>query len=242
MGVIKKIDTWVRQKKRNYICVTGVHGVAESLQNLRVRRAHQDASLVVPDGMPLVWIGKYLFGLRETSRIYGPDLMLSACELAQKRNYRIFLYGSYYNVLQLLKQNLKYMFPRLIVSGSYAPPFRELTKIEEEIVQIQIAKARPHIVLVGMSTPKQEMWMHANVGRGHPYVYIGIGAAFNFIAGTKRQAPKWIQHIGLEWLFRLIHEPQRLWGRYLRSNALFALYCIRFVLFDRGHTQKRISP
>jgi len=216
------IHQWISRRKRHYVCVTGVHGVMESQRDEQLRRIHNAAGLVTPDGMPLVWLSR-LKGFKQVERVYGPDLMLALCARSAKRNYRHFLYGGADGVPELLEKKLKRRFPRLQLVGTCSPPFRPLTTEEDiQIVQM-INGSNPDIVWVGLSTPKQERWMAEHVNRLTASVLIGVGAAFDFHAGLKQQAPRWMQRGGLEWLFRLVTEPQRLWRRYLVNNPLFVL-------------------
>ena len=217
------IDKWIRTREPHYICVTGVHGVIESQRDPVLRRIHNAAGLVTPDGMPLVWLGR-AGGFRHVERVYGPDLMLAVCERSLTRGYRHFLYGGAEGVPELLADRLRERFPGLQVVGVYSPPFRPLTSEEDAALCRMVDDARPDIVWVGLSTPKQERWMAAHVGRLSAPVLVGVGAAFDFHAGLKRQAPRWMQRSGLEWLFRLLTEPRRLWRRYLLNNPLFVWY------------------
>ena len=214
------IDQWISQGDRQYICVTDVHAVMESQRDPRIRNAHNCSGLTTPDGMPLVWAGRAA-GARHMSRVYGPDLMLAVCQRASARGYSSFFYGGRPGVADRLAGHLQQLYPELKIAGTYAPPFRELSADEdEEIVQL-ISAARPDLVWVGLGAPRQELWMAAHVGRLEASVLIGVGAAFDIHAGLIRQAPRWVQHSGLEWAFRLAQEPRRLWRRYLYNNPRF---------------------
>jgi N-acetylglucosaminyldiphosphoundecaprenol N-acetyl-beta-D-mannosaminyltransferase len=214
------LDGWITEDARNYVCVTGVHGVMESRRDERLRDIHNHAGLVTPDGMPLVWWSRAA-GCRNVTRVYGPDLLLAACQRSLTNGYRHFFYGGNDGVADLLARRLTHRFPGLVVAGTYTPPFRPLTPEEDDDVVARINAAAPEIVWVGLSTPKQEYWMADHVGRINAPVMIGVGAAFDFHAGLKKQAPVWMQHSGLEWLFRLASEPRRLWKRYLVNNPAF---------------------
>lgn len=224
--VVDMIKQWIHQKRPRYVCVTGVHGVVESDNSRQVLQAHKDAGLVVPDGMPLVWIGKAM-GHDKTERIYGPDLFLALCRRAQEETWKVFLYGCTTPVLVALSRSLRKKFPKLVIAGSYAPPFRTLTEKESKEVVNAINISGAHIVFVGLSTPKQELWMQNFSRKLHANILVGVGAAFDFIAGTKKQAPRWIQRSGFEWLFRLYQEPFRLWHRYTIQNIRFLQICGR---------------
>ena len=214
------IDHWIARRANQYICVTGVHGVMESQLDPALRVIHNRAGLVTPDGMPLVWISR-LRGPRGVERVYGPDLMLACCESSVAKGYRHFFYGGATGVPERLSERLQKRFPGLQIAGQWSPPFRELTTLEEAELIERINAARPDIVWIGLSTPKQERWMARYVGRISAPVLIGVGAAFDMHAGVKKQAPRWMQRSGLEWLFRLGTEPRRLWRRYLINNPRF---------------------
>ncbi|MCA6122022.1 WecB/TagA/CpsF family glycosyltransferase [Bradyrhizobium sp. WSM 1704] len=210
---IATIEHWISRRSRNYVCITGVHGVMESRRDERLRRIHNDAGMVTPDGMPLVWLSR-IFGSDRIRRVYGPDLMREMTAVSSLRGYRQFYYGGAEGVAEQLRQVMIAEHPGLQVAGLLSPPFRELTAEEDEAIVAAINAARPDIVWVGLSTPKQELWMASHLGRIEAPVMLGVGAAFDFLAGTKAQAPPWMQRRGLEWLFRLCSEPRRLWRRY----------------------------
>jgi N-acetylglucosaminyldiphosphoundecaprenol N-acetyl-beta-D-mannosaminyltransferase len=219
---VATIERWICERSRNYVCITGVHGVMESRRDPRLRRIHNEAAMVTPDGMPLVWFAR-LFGKKHTQRVYGPDLMRKMTAISQLRGYRQFYYGGAEGVADKLKQKLIGLHPGLEIAGTFCPPFRALTAAEDAAAVDAINAARPDIVWVGLSTPKQEFWMASHLGRIEAPVMIGVGAAFDFLAGTKRQAPVWMQRNGLEWLFRLGSEPRRLWRRYAAIVPGFAI-------------------
>jgi N-acetylglucosaminyldiphosphoundecaprenol N-acetyl-beta-D-mannosaminyltransferase len=214
------LDHWITTGIQQYVCVTGVHGVMESRRDEMLQRIHNAAGLVTPDGMPLVWWTKAL-GHADASRVYGPDLLLACCERSVATGYRHFFYGGNDGVADLLARRLSKRFPGLAVAGTYTPPFRALTPEEDADVVRAINESGADIVWVGLSTPKQERWMADHIGRIDAPVMIGVGAAFDFHAGLKKQAPRWMQQSGLEWLFRLASEPRRLWKRYLVNNPAF---------------------
>lgn len=217
---VETIEEWIQAGKRHYVCVTGVHGVMESQRDEELRRIHSHAGLVTPDGVPLLWLGR-LRGFADMDRVYGPDLMLRLCDRSPSRGYRHYLYGGGKGVPERLGARLSKRFPGLDIVGSYSPPFRPLTPEEDDEVVRRLNAARPDIVWVGLGTPKQERWMEAHRSRLRAPVLIGVGAAFDFHSGLKRQAPRWMQRGGLEWLFRLASEPRRLWRRYLVNNTWF---------------------
>ena len=227
---ISVIERWVAERSSNYVCVTGAHGVISSRTDTVLRGIHNRAGLVTPDGMPVVWMSRAL-GFKRTERVYGPDLMEALTAISGQKGYRQFYYGGAPGVANLLASRLSAKHPNLQVAGTYTPPFRKLTADEDDDVVRLINEARPDIVWVGLSTPKQEYWMADHVGRIEAPVMIGVGAAFDFLAGLKSQAPSWMQRRGLEWLYRLSTEPKRLGPRYAsivpRFMALAALQLFR---------------
>jgi N-acetylglucosaminyldiphosphoundecaprenol N-acetyl-beta-D-mannosaminyltransferase len=220
---VEVMSGWIARREPHYVCITGVHGVMESRRDAGLQRIHHGAGLVTPDGVPLVWLGRRrVTGGQRVERVYGPDLMLEVFDRSQATGWRHFLYGGSPESLALLEARLADRFPGAEVVGSISPPFRPLTPAEDEALTVQIASARPDVLWVGLGTPKQERWMAAHVERLGVPVIVGVGAAFDFHAGVKRQAPAVLQRAGLEWLFRLATEPRRLAGRYLRNNPQFA--------------------
>jgi N-acetylglucosaminyldiphosphoundecaprenol N-acetyl-beta-D-mannosaminyltransferase len=217
---VHQIEQWIQRRERNFVCITGVHGVMESQSDPLLKRIHNVAGMVTPDGMPMVWVNK-LRGNSHVSRVYGPDLMLEICSLSLRRGWKHFFYGGGEGVAELLAQKLQQRFPGLAVAGTYCPPFRPMTPEEDQQVVQTINSSGADIVWVGLSTPKQEYWMHSHLGRLNAPVMVGVGAAFDFHAGLKSQAPRWMQQSGLEWFYRLLSEPGRLWKRYLKNNPLF---------------------
>jgi N-acetylglucosaminyldiphosphoundecaprenol N-acetyl-beta-D-mannosaminyltransferase len=217
IGVIK---SWVGTGERHYVCVTGVHGVMESQKDPTLMAIHNGSGLVTPDGMPMVWAAHWA-GQSSVERVYGPDLMIRLSMEAANLGWRVFLYGGKPGVPELLESRLRARIPGLNVVGVLSPPFRSLSETERIEERETINRAKPDLVWVGLSTPKQEKWMAANVAHLSAKVLIGVGAAFDIHAGLSPQAPQWMQRVGLEWLFRLGREPRRLWRRYLYNNPRF---------------------
>ncbi len=211
---------WIEQRTPHYVCITGAHGVIESQKDERLREIHNQAGMVTPDGMPLVWLSR-LRRQRQVDRVYGPDLMAAVCDGFRAQNCRHFLYGGGPGVGEKLGDALRAKYPGITIAGTYTPPFRALTDEEDADVVARINDAQADIVWVGLSTPKQEYWMAGHIGRITAPVMVGVGAAFDFHAGLKEQAPRWIQRSGFEWLFRLVTEPKRLWRRYAEIVPVF---------------------
>jgi len=217
---LEEIDSWIQTREQHYVTITGVHGIMESQRDATIREIHNRAGMITPDGMPLVWIS-HRRGQKDVRRVYGPDLLLETCKASMAQGYRHYFYGGAPGVAEQLASKLQARFPGLQVVGTYCPPFKPLTPEEDEAIVAQINEAKPDIIWVGLSTPKQERWMSAHLGRLNAPVMVGVGAAFDFHAGLKAQAPAWMQRNGLEWFFRLVTEPRRLWKRYLINNPSF---------------------
>ncbi|HZS53673.1 MAG TPA: WecB/TagA/CpsF family glycosyltransferase [Bryobacteraceae bacterium] len=224
--VVEICISWAAERKNSpaaaghYICVTSVHGIILAKEDPDIARFINAADIVTPDGMPVVWALRS-FGYHNQQRVYGPTLMLQICKRAAEMGHRIFLYGARQETLSLLKNRLTERLPSLKIAGCYSPPFRELTPEEDRAVEAQIRESDADIVFVGVSTPKQERWMYEHRSSFPGITLIGVGAAFDFHAGRIRQAPAWMQRNGLEWLFRLLSEPARLWRRYLVTTPKF---------------------
>lgn len=215
------MDATIAARERGYVCVAAVHTVMVCQEDPELRAAVQGASFTVPDGQPLVW-AMNLLGHRLPGRVYGPELMERACERAARTGARMYLYGGRnQGGLVQLALNLRRRFPGLRIVGGYSPPFRDLTPEEAAQVTEEINASKADIVWVGIGVPKQEKWMARMRDRLEAPVLVGVGAAFDFHAGLVPQAPDWMQRVGLEWAYRLAHEPRRLWRRYLRYNPRF---------------------
>lgn len=217
--VIGQIRNWIAERDAcRFIAVTGMHGVSESQRDPSFKKILNEADLVVPDGMPLVWLGKHN-GHPMRRRVYGPELMQTFCRITGNQ-YRHFLYGGMPGVPDLLAATLGNQFGINVV-GTYSPPFRALTPQEDQEVLDRIHATNPDILWVGLSTPKQERWMYEHRTRLRVPVAVGVGAAFDLNSGRTKQAPAWMRENGLEWLFRLSTEPRRLWRRYLINGSEF---------------------
>jgi N-acetylglucosaminyldiphosphoundecaprenol N-acetyl-beta-D-mannosaminyltransferase len=219
---VRRMEEWIAQRDGcRYVAVTGMHGVTEAQHDSEFKTILNTAGLVVPDGMPLVWIGRrHGFDLRR--RVYGPELMATFCEHTASKGYRHFFYGGAPGVADDLASQFVSRFSGALVVGTYSPPFRALTPEEDREIIHAIEGAQADIVWVGLSTPKQERWMYEHRDRLNVPVLVGVGAAFDFHTGRVAQAPAWMGDHGLEWLFRLSVEPRRLWRRYLVYGAEFA--------------------
>lgn len=221
-----RVEHWICLRSKHYVCITGAHGVMESRRDEQLRDVLNQAGLVTADGMSLVWFSR-LVRKAPAVRVYGPDLMRALTSVSPARGYRHFYYGGPPGLAEKLKAAMEAAYPGVTIVGTLSPPFRELTPLEDNAVVARINATCPDIVWVGLSTPRQEFWMARHLGRINAPVMIGVGAAFDFLAGTKRQAPPWMQRHGLEWLFRLATEPRRLWRRYVYIVPGFALLTAR---------------
>jgi N-acetylglucosaminyldiphosphoundecaprenol N-acetyl-beta-D-mannosaminyltransferase len=222
------IECWIRDRTPHYVTVTPAHAVMDAYRDPDLRRIFNASGMTTPDGMAMVALLR-LRGYRHVSRVYGPDLMMEACRVGVERGYRHFLYGGAKGAAGELARSLRSRVPGVQIVGLFTPPFRPLTDGEDQAAIESINTSKADIVWVGLSTPKQERWMAAHLGRIQPPVMIGVGAAFDFLSGRKPQAPRWMQRSGLEWLFRLASEPGRLWPRY-RQYPLFVLLALSQML------------
>lgn len=219
------IDQWIAGGERHYVCTLDVHALIESQSAADIRNIYRSAAMVAPDGMPLVWL-LHRYGYPSAGRICGPDLMPALFRHSQGRGHRHFLYGSSERTLSLLQNRLGQVFPGATIAGCYSPPYRALTPEEEHEVDRAINAAEPDIVWVGLGAPKQDRWMAAHRSALTAPVLIGVGAAFDMLAGTVNRAPRFLRQTGFEWMFRVVQEPRRLSKRYLKSNSKFAVMLV----------------
>lgn len=220
-SALARIATWAHANESRSVCICNVHSVVSARLDPAFAAAAHGCDLRTPDGAPVAWLMRRL-GQAGQARIDGPDLMWRYCAHAERAGEAIFLYGSTPATLARLQRRLKEHFPGLRIAGAHSPPFRPLTEAEDAEVVRMIAASGASTVWVSLGCPKQELWMQAHRGR-IPAVMIGVGAAFDYHAGTLRRAPTWMQSHGLEWLFRLVMEPRRLWRRYLTTNSIFVV-------------------
>jgi N-acetylglucosaminyldiphosphoundecaprenol N-acetyl-beta-D-mannosaminyltransferase len=224
----KQIQDWAKSGESRHICIVNVHVVMEAYDSPKFREVVNCADLVTPDGVPLVWMMRAK-GQREQSRVYGPTLMLHVLESAARENISVGFYGSRPEVLNALEKQMQARFESLNVAFSYSPPFRELSPEEDTASVEQINRSGVKVLFIGLGCPKQEIWMAEHQSKVKA-VMLGVGAAFDFHAGLKPQAPAWMQKIGLEWFFRFFTEPRRLWRRYLYHNPRFVFLAVADLL------------
>lgn len=232
-AVLSRIAQWAANHDSRYVCVCNSHSVVTAGQDPAFGQVVSQADMVTADGAPVAWMVRRL-GYTDQQRINGPDLMWRYCALAERRGESIYLYGGTPETLETLQRRLVREFPRLRVAGAYSPPFRALTAAEDATAVASINASGAGTVWVSLGCPKQETWMAAHRGRVNA-VMIGVGAAFDYHAGTIHRAPLPVQRLGLEWLYRLVSEPRRLWRRYLITNTLFVFGAARQLMFGTKH-------
>lgn len=228
----QQVLEWSAKPEGRYVCVANVHMVMECFDNAGLQQLVNQADMVTPDGMPLVWTLGAL-GVEDPSRVYGPTLTLHLCGAAAKAGVPVGFYGGKEDVLETLTHNLRAKYPDLNIAYHFSPPFRPLTDEEDAEIVEAIKASGARILFVGLGCPRQERWMAAHASR-LPVVSLGVGAAFDFHAGSVKQAPSWLQKAGLEWLFRFAMEPRRLWKRYLKHNPRF-IYLVTKQLLQRRY-------
>lgn len=234
-----------RRDRSCYFCLAGAHGVVEAHRNSRIADAYRGAALVFPDGMPTVWLGR-LQGFRAMDRVFGPELMLRVFEASQESGQTHFLLGGRPGIAEELAANLTRQFPAARIVGTYTPPFRDLTQSEQTQLAALLRNCNPDIIWLGISTPKQDLFMQEFCGRLPGRVMVGVGAAYDFHTGRLRDSPRWVKRAGLQWLHRLSQEPRRLWWRYLKTNSFFLLFALlallrikKFPLSEQRHATGR---
>jgi N-acetylglucosaminyldiphosphoundecaprenol N-acetyl-beta-D-mannosaminyltransferase len=230
---IEVMDGLVANRDPGYVCVAPVHALIEARRSREMADALSGSTLVVPDGMPLVWAAN-LLGEDLRDRVYGPELMLRYSDRCAERGHRVWLYGGRdQGTLVQLALSMRQRHPGIQIVGGYSPPFRPLTQEEEEAIVAQINEARPDVLWVGIGVPKQEKWMARMRDRLEVPVMCGVGAAFDFHAGRISMAPRWMQEHGLEWIYRIAQEPRRLLPRYLYTNPRFLAAFARQYIAER---------
>lgn len=210
---IQVFDYWIASKQKNYVCVTPAHSVMDCVNDPSLYSLFNGSGMTVPDGMAIAWLLK-LKGEKDIERVAGSDLMETVLSYSSQKGWKHFFYGSTPETLKKLSTYFENQYPETQIVGTYSPPFRDLTKDEEESIIQKINAVKPNFVWVGIGSPKQEQWMAKHLDDLSASVLVGVGAAFDFLSGEKPRAPLWMQKMGLEWLFRFIIEPKRLWPRY----------------------------
>ena len=216
---IKYIAGHLDDLRGKYICVSNVHTTVMSYENEEYRKIQNGAAMALPDGAPLSSYSRRK-GYKQAQRVTGPDLMLELFAISKEKGYRHYFYGATEETLQSMKGVLERDYPGIQIAGMYAPPFRALTPQEDAQVVAKINESRPDFIWIGLGAPKQEEWMYQHMGQLQG-VLIGVGAGFDYLAGYIKRAPRWMQRMSLEWLYRLLQDPKRLWRRYFTSNVKF---------------------
>jgi N-acetylglucosaminyldiphosphoundecaprenol N-acetyl-beta-D-mannosaminyltransferase len=218
-SAIERVAELVEKGHGGYVCFSTVHMTMESFDNAEYAAKVNAADLIIPDGMPLVWMQK-LQGERQAARVRANDLMIMLCAYAEKNNLSVGFYGGKQTVVDAILEKAKKDYPNLKIAYALSPPFRPLTDEEDAEITAEINEKKPDILFMGLGCPKQENWMWAHKEK-LTAVMLGVGASFDFFAGNVRESPEWLGKLGLEWLFRLTQEPRRLWRRYLILNPRF---------------------
>jgi len=221
---IKHIEDNLNKAKGNYICISNVHTTVMSYEDKQYRKIQNEAFMTLPDGKPLSIVSK-LKGFKEAERVTGPDLMEEIFKISEKKGYTHYFYGSTEEVINCLRKSLIKIYPKLKIQGHCCPPFRQLSEDEDIVIINKINTAKSDFLWVGLGAPKQEIWMynHRNIISS---IMVGVGAGFEYHAGILKRAPEWIQKLSLEWLYRLIQQPRKLFKRYLFTNFKFVFYSI----------------
>lgn len=238
--VCRIVLEWALRHESRYVCISTVNNVMEAFDSAEFRNINNSADLVTSDGMPLVWALRAL-GCKRATRVYGPDLTLLLLSVAETHGIPVGFFGASGETLEKLLARVRRDWPRLQVSYAWSPPFRPLTASEDLCITADIVTSGVQMLFVSLSTPKQDYWMAAHRGK-IPAVMLGVGAAFDFIAGSKPQAPRWMMRCGLEWFFRLLTEPRRLWKRYLKQNPRFVLFFLLQWLGLRRFALPAVKP
>ena len=216
---IKYIGGHLDDLRGKYICVSNVHTTVMSYENEEYRKIQNGAAMALPDGAPLSSYSRRK-GYKQAQRVTGPDLMLELFAISKEKGYRHYFYGATEETLQSMKEVLERDYPGIQIAGMYAPPFRALTPQEDAQIVAKINESRPDFIWIGLGAPKQEEWMYQHMGQLQG-VLIGVGAGFDYLAGYIKRAPRWMQRMSLEWLYRLLQDPKRLWRRYSTHNVTF---------------------
>ena len=212
---VNLIEQNIEQLRGKYICVGNVHTTVMAHDDPQYHTVQADAAFVLPDGGPLSGYSRK-HGFPEAERVTGPDLMLELFAISKEKGYRHYFYGATEETLQSMKEVLERDYPGIQIAGMYAPPFRALTPQEDAQIVAKINESRPDFIWIGLGAPKQEEWMYQHMGQLQ-----GVGAGFDYLAGYIKRAPRWMQRMSLEWLYRLLQDPKRLWRRYFTSNVKF---------------------
>jgi len=229
---VNQISEWIDERTPHYVCLSPAHSIMECYHQPSLRKVYNQSGMTTPDGMAIVWLLK-LHGYRSVERVYGPDLLQAVCKYSEMKHIRHYFVGGAPGVVEKLIERLRQNYSGIQIVGSESPPYRLLSGEEETAMINRIKTAKPDIVWVGLGSPRQEAWMAEYTKKLNIPVLIGVGAAFDFLSGTKPQAPRWMQRSGLEWLFRLMSDPRRLWRRYIQYPKFIFLVIMQSLHFTR---------
>jgi len=219
-GALSHVATALRESRKGYVCVAGVHGIIEAQRSPLVAQIYAGSEMTIPDGMPLVWVGR-IQGHASMRRVTGPDLMLEIFRRKEFSEVTHFLYGGVEGVADELREKLTEQFPWVRIVGTCTPPFHDLSQAEEKELVARIGELKPDIIWIGIGCPKQELFMSRYLPLLETKLMFGVGAAFDYHTGRIRDCSDWIKQAGLQWLHRLMQDPRRLWRRYLSTNPAF---------------------
>ena len=240
-SALGRIEDELRARRKGYVCLIGVHGIMEAQRDPGLAQVYARATLMVPDGTPTVWIGRWQ-GFFSMQRVAGPDLMLEVFRRREFAHFTHFLYGGKEGVAEDLRERLTRRFPWVRIVGTHTPPYRDLNQEEEDSLAVRIRELKPDLIWVGISTPKQERFMMRFLPLLDSTVMFGVGAAFDFHTGRIKDAPQWVKGAGLQWLHRLIQDPRRLFWRYLRNNSSFLWHITLQLTGLREYPQTQVDP
>lgn len=224
------INAHIEELRGKYICVSNVHTTVMSYENERYREIQNNAAMALPDGAPLSNYSRKK-GYKDARRVTGPDLMVELFRISPQRGYRHFFYGATQETLDSMRMVIERDYPGMLIAGMYSPPFRKMTEEEDAEAVKLINEAKPDFIWIGLGAPKQEEWMYEHCDRVNG-VMIGVGAGFDYLAGYIKRAPMWMQKISMEWFYRLLQDPSRLWKRYVTTN-------MKFIRFTRREDKDR---
>jgi N-acetylglucosaminyldiphosphoundecaprenol N-acetyl-beta-D-mannosaminyltransferase len=234
-GALKRVTASLNSSSKSYVCVAGVHGVMEAQRNPQLLDVYAGSEMTIPDGMPLAWVGR-MQGNRAMQRVTGPDLMLEVFRRKEFAHVTHFFYGGREGIAEELRDKLTAQVPWVKILGTYTPPYRELSDLEAAGFIETISTLKPDIIWIGISCPKQELFMARYLPELETKLMFGVGAAFDYHTGHIRDCADWIKRAGLQWLHRLLQDPRRLWKRYLRNNSAFVWHITRQLLKGRRST------
>lgn len=239
-STVELVGSWIENRTRQYLCFCNIRSVAQSSRDPHLNQAYAHAALVVPDGMPLVWILK-MFGFAAVTRVYGPDFVLAFCQHSSGKNWRHAFYGGSPGIADSMAHALHSKYPHLQIAGTWSPPFRDLSPQEEQRYISEINETKPDILWVGLGCPKQEKWIARNRAQLNAPVLAGVGYAFDVHSGIAQQAPPWMRQNGLEWFFRSLQKPSRIWSHLVVDGSIILRLALQ-TLLERQPQPDKTAP